>query len=546
MIVAFLLGCASPTVDTSEPPVVEPAPSIYVPLDTNRLARRVSIDTRAQLPTADELSRAKAGGLDALTEAWMADPAFEGHLADAVAESWLLRLDTLRLDPTEFGLDPTQSYPFTRAFDDEPARLVAHVVAQDRPYTEVVTTDVTMANDLLAEMAPLEFVDPAATGEWREARYTDGRPANGILATTGLWMRYHTTIFNYNRGRAAALARLLLCYDFAGRPVLFENVADQSTQGLQDAITTSPGCIACHATMDPLASTLFGFWPYEDRDGTEMVTYHPERERLSESITGVSPGYFGTPVTAAGQLGLLVADDPRFAVCTARRTAERLWGRKTALDDDPSVYALRDALTESWSYKDLLRATFATEEYRAGSLTDAATDAQRQAAHPLRLMSPTTLRAVVEDVTGFRWTYTGVDLLDSDTLGFRVLLGGADGDTVREPNLEPTVSRSVALRRLAQAAATWVVGHDAAADQVARRLIGTNTPDALAVLTPSHPAFEGALRAIHLRLMAAEPDAEAVAAETDLFSAAEATGGPEGGWTAVVSVLLRDPEFWTY
>ena len=53
------------------------------------------------------------------------------------------------------------------------------------------------------------------------ARYTDGRPAAGVLATNGLWWRYTTTDSNMNRTRAAAISRLLLCEDFMARPVSF-------------------------------------------------------------------------------------------------------------------------------------------------------------------------------------------------------------------------------------------------------------------------------------------------------------------------------------
>lgn len=543
-LLLLLLACPEPEpapADSAPPP----AP-IFVAIDDVRLARRMSIDLRGKLPTDAELAQAaEPGGVEALQEAWLADPALEEHLVDVFAEEWLLRLDTLRIDGSEFALDANDSFTFTRAFEDEPARLVAYVIAHDRPFTEIVTADYTVANSLLRDLLPLEVADPTDTAEWRVASYTDSRPANGILATSGMWLRFHTTIFNYNRGRAAALARLLLCYDISGRPVIFQGVADETTEGLQAAISTDPGCISCHASLDPLAATLFGFWPYEDMDGRELTLYHPEREMLAPSTTGVTPAYFGTELTAAGQLGELVAADPRFPVCMARRAAERWWGRPTSTADDAQVYELAGELTEAWSYKDLIRAILATDEYRAGELTAAATDAERDAHRTLRVLSPNTLADLVEDATGFRWVFHKAEQLDEDLTGYRSLLGGADGDSNRKPSLEPTVSRSVALRRLAQAAGVYVAEHDLAAPAAERRLLLISGADPTA-LDPAGEAFTAELQALHRRLHGVEADAVELEAERALFVEVATLEGEEAAWATLVSVLLRDPLFWTY
>lgn len=539
MILALLLAACDPAPEASEQ-------TVLVPLEAPRLARRLSIDLRGELPSAAELEVAREpGGIDVLTERWLADPAFEDHLAELVAEEWLLRLDTLRVDTEEFQLEPDEGYAFTRAFGDEPARLFAHVAAEDQPFTNLVTTDVTMANDLLLELAPMEALDPTSTAEWKQARYTDGRPANGVLATSGLWLRYHTTIFNYNRGRASTLARLLLCYDFPARPVLFTDIADESTAGLAAAVTTEPGCVACHASLDPLAGTLFGFWPGEDLDGRELIGYFPEREQLGESFTGAAPAYWGTPVVAANQLGPLVAGDPRFPVCMARRAAERLLDRPTDDGDNVLVYAARDALVAEWHYKDALRYLMASPEYRAGAMTSAASEEERDRVHPLRRMTPNTLSRAVESLTGFRWEYEGSDMLDSDLVGLRSLAGGADGETVRRPYLDPTASRSLVIRRLAQAAGGWVVRADLGLESSARRLVGRTVEDPTLV-EPDSPEFERELAGIVLAALATELRATETEALRELYREVRADTDGIEAWATVVSVILRDPDFWTY
>ena len=535
----LLLGCPTEPSHDSEA-------SVFVALEPARLARRISIDLRGTLPTHAELDVAvQPGGVDRLIDAWLVDDRLEAHMVDVFAEAWQLRLDVLRVEFDEFGVGLGRQYEITRAFGDEPAHLIANVIATNQPFTSIVTTDVTMANALLGELLPIEWVQPDDGAEWRPARYTDGRPPNGVLATSGMWLRYHTTIFNFNRGRAAAMARLLLCVDIAARPVMFGTTVDESTEGLQEAVSTDPGCLACHAALDPLAGTLWGFWPYEDRDLGELVNYHPEREALSAESTGVEPAYFGTPVVAAAQLGQMVAEDPRFAMCAARRTAERMWGRTTDGADEADVEQLRDRLIESWNYKALLRAILASEEYRAGGVVPGASQADLDRVNPLRLLSPNTLASLIEDLTGFRWRYRTWDQLDSDDSGYRLLLGGADGDSVRSSSLQPSLSRSLVIRRLAQSAAAAALATDLTASRTDRRLVGTTTDDLLG-LRPGSAAFDAELEELHLLLFAAPPDDVERAAEAELFTTVLAASDAEGAWASLLAVLLRDPNLWTY
>lgn len=538
-MITWLVAC-----NPEPPPTAEPTtPSIFEPATDARLARRVSIDLRGVLPTVEETDQAVAGDLDGLIEDWLADPLFEAHLADSYSEEWLLNVDELGVEPEEFGFDRADAYAFTRTAGEEPARLIAHVAASDLPWTEIVTADWTMANSILEDEVRLAWIDPDPTKEWREARYLDGRPPGGVLMTTGLWLRYDTTLFNYNRGRAARLAWLLLCYDFLTRPVAFSAIADNTTTGLEEAVSTDPGCLACHATLDPLAGNLFGFWPFENKDGRELVTYHPEREGWGETYTGMKPGYFGTPLDGAAQLGPMVAKDPRFSMCTASRTASRLYGRELTYADLPEVASYRDALVESWQYKDLLRAVLASDEYRAGALKSTATEDQLATLRPLRTLTPRTLGSLVEDLTGFRWTWSNWDQLESDEFGYRLLLGGADGDMVVTTNLGPGLSRSLVLQRLAQAAAMYVVPADMGLPAADRRLLGTTTDD---IPTEVGPALDAELTALHLRLFSVEPDADELAEESALYAEVLALSDAETAWESVLSVLFRDPDFWSY
>ena len=136
-----------------------------------------------------------------------------------MAEQWLTRVDSFNLSHVDYRLSEDAAFEFLRSVGEEPLQLMAYVGTQDLPWTEVVTADYTMANELLLDIWPLE--DLAGGTGWRPARYTDGRPAGGVVMSNGLWWRYYTTPNNYNRSRAAALSRLFLCEDFLLRPIKF-------------------------------------------------------------------------------------------------------------------------------------------------------------------------------------------------------------------------------------------------------------------------------------------------------------------------------------
>jgi hypothetical protein len=545
MMIVGLLACTL-AVDSPDQPQAE---VMTVLLEGQPLARRMSLDLRGVVPSIAEMDRVEAEGVDPLVKEWLHGPMFEAHLVDTFAEDWLLRVDELRVDESEFGLDEGE-YAFTRALGDEPARLMARVAAEDRPFTEIVTADWTMVNSVLLQIEPVVLSDPGDppldASEWREARYDDGRPAGGVLMTSGLWLRYPTTLFNFNRARAAVLAKYLLCYDFLARPVHFDGITATTGEAIQAATQSEPSCLACHSGLDPLASTLFGFWPFEDKDGTELITYHPERERYGETELGLVPAYFGTPVDAAGQLGPLVARDPRFEMCVVTRAATRFWGRPPTDAEAAEMVELRGEFeANDLRYTGLIGAILRTDAYRVGGLTELADEATVEATRTRRLMSPLTMASAVEGLTGFRWTFEGWDQFDSDESGYRMLLGGADGASVRTPNHQPTVSRTLVIRRLAEAAASFVVDHDVGVDPDARRLVGTTEPDVLGLVAGSE-ALSAELAAIHYAILARRPS-EAELGELNLLWATVAPDFGAGvAFATVVGLLIRDPEFWSY
>ncbi len=531
----LLLACAPPA-----PAPVAAAPDPYaglVALDPPRLARRLSLDLRGALPEPEALEDVEAdpARLAAYRDAWMGDPLFEERLVQLLAERWHTRVETMPLGVEDFGLPAEASWAFDRAVAEEPLRLVARIVVTDRPFEEVVTADWTMADERLGAIWPVDYPE-GATG-WQEVRWTDGRPAAGVLVSNGLWWRYVTAPFNFNRGRAAAISRILLCEDYLLRPVTFSaGPSLLDTEGTALATREEPTCVACHASLDPIAAALFGFWPFDMYDPLELSNYHPEREPLAEESLGVEPAWFGEPVHGLGGMGAALARDPRFAACAAQTAAELLWRRDATIDDFDTLQSVRSAYAaEGSSFRAAVRAVTDTAAYRAGGFdADAGAVVDREVV--VRALSPDQLARVVEDLTGFAWTANDYPQLDNDVYGYRVMAGGVDGLTALRPMREPTFTWVMVTQRLAEGGA---------ASATARLGELSWLPGVDLATRPDDPAFAAALSTAHWQLLGARADAEWLDGLAALWTDVEAESGAEAAWQAVLSAILRDPLFVT-
>ena len=172
-----------------------------------------------------------------------------------------------------------------------PTELIAHVVQNDLPYTEILTADYIMANPATAAAygAATRFDDPDDMHEFKPSRivnyyrkgpgyeaehnpklnalrildpgplYTD-YPHAGILNTKAFLLRYPTTPTNRNRARSR-----WTYYHFLGLDV--EKSASRTTDPVALADTNNPtmhnpACTVCHSVLDPVAGA---FQNYGDR-----------------------------------------------------------------------------------------------------------------------------------------------------------------------------------------------------------------------------------------------------------------------------------------
>jgi hypothetical protein len=332
---------------------------------------------------------------------------------------------TTRLDGNNFRANSQR-----RSAHDEPARLFAHVITQDRPFSDLVLGDYTVVDRGLYHMYArhgrqsgvhperdqdaswfTEFSDDA---DWREVAFSRmhphllddpdyaydptttttpplGIPAAGVLTSIGpnaAWPR--------PRVRAARWLESLACDEFTPpeTPVAFEPFRrDPATEGV---------CAHCHVRLDAAAIHFkrtydsaylggIGNWDIE-----ALVSYDSNRVRFESTMlpdtvmTPVSedqiaanpnarfydfmpPGQRLLGLEGDGTIGprgfakILVASGA-FDQCAVRRAYERFGGRTFDLGEDAAELARAVAafVDSGRDMKALIRAIVLSEERKRG------------------------------------------------------------------------------------------------------------------------------------------------------------------------------------
>ena len=310
-----------------------PTPTPKTLFDTVVLAsprktlRRAALIFAGRVPTDEEYATVESGSESALRTAvrgLMTGPQFHEFLIRASNDRLLTDRDDgeiigagpffvefteehyrrkriARIIDTERGWDEFSSWlnSVSHGARRAPLELIAYVVENDRPYTEILTANYIMANPMAAEAygASTEFDDPSDIYEFKPSRivtyYRRGDdfeseydrevdaeriisrgslstdyPHAGILNTTVFLQRYPTTATNRNRARAR-----WTYYHFLGLDV--EKSASRTTDPVALADTNNPtmhnpACTVCHSVLDPVAGAFQNYGDegmYKDQDG---------------------------------------------------------------------------------------------------------------------------------------------------------------------------------------------------------------------------------------------------------------------------------------
>lgn len=530
LLLVLGLSCA-------EPP---PTASTWVMLPPREQLIRLSVDLQGRHPSEEDLLAFEASPelYPWYVDRWLSGPEF----VDRMTEVWAGRLLTQTGSSYGLEVEGASDEQIALAIGLEPLALFRRILEQDLPYGQIVLADHTVATPLLAELFALDREE----GEgWTRATYLDGRPHAGILTMNGTWLRYPSMGGNANRHRANALSKMLLCDDFLTRPIVLDRSAvDQLVEDPESAIGTNEACQSCHSTLDPLSAHFFGFFEAEDEE--LGIVYRPEHEEGWRAWSGKSPGYYGLPTANLVEMAAAIVEDGRFADCATQTAFEGLLQREVADEDWTRLQEHRAAFVDrEQSIKELVRSVVLSEEYRAQGTLDP--DIARRFSG-VRTASPAQLAGIIEGITGYTWSFDGVEGLRSNSLGLPVLAGGIDSLYVTTRGYEPGVGTLFTQERLAWSAAYDVARHDLDVDRQgdARLLLYVTVEDRPQT---SAERFDGQIR--HLYLAATGlPLAEDATEPSELSALWAEVWSVEGdatlAWAAVLSAVLRDPRVLTY
>lgn len=498
---------------------------------------RASLDLRGVRPSLEDLeSVAKSPkSLDTQIETYLQDERFGEAFAWQMAGVW--GTPVVNADHTEHPYPVGDVPNLLAAMGMEPLRLLGQIAVEDLPYPELFTADWTMVNESVLGFYLTDY--PADGTGWKKVHYTDERPVAGVLATNGFWWRYTATQANANRGRANAVSRLFLCSDYLDMQIERDRTLNLlDAEAVANALQSSPACVACHYSLDPLAAYFWGFYRHFNFSPIEQASYHPERESWWEDYSGVAPGYFGTAPEGLSGLGRALAADPRTVECAVKRTMEQLLQRKTTLADTETLTQHREAfLAGNLTIRALVRSILESPAYRAEP-------AEGELLSPLKLVNSWQYAQQVEDLTGFRLASEGYDHFETDVSGVRSLAGGIGGDFTRGAPMEPIATQALVMQRVAEAAGQYVVAADHA-DRENPRLFGRLDPGAI----PSEEEAKDQLVDLWLRVLGRRVDASSEEVDTALTLWTElfgASGDPALAWSGVVTWMLRHPDFILY
>ncbi len=596
------------------------------------LLRRLTLSLTGRLPTPKErqvVQQKSLAGLDAILDKLMTEEAFYGRLKEGFndifltdgydgngelilsydhfekSRLWYQKHDFSHIEEKRARQEALweMSRVYRKAIRNEPLELIAHVVRNNRPFTEIMTADYMMVSPYssrgygIFEQVKDRFKDPENPFEYLQAKLpalknrqgkvqeseTGFYPHAGLFSMFHYLRRYPTTETNRNRLRARMYYQHFLGVNIME---LADQVADAAAIDVkyETPWMEAADCVVCHRTIDPVAGLFQDFYNEEGH-------YGPRKEGWFQDM--FVPGLEGEDLPKEDKwrslqwLAERTAKDPRFAVAMTEHVWYILSGRmalRTPQDiEDPLFTPRRRAykmqrqeiaeVSKRFAkanfnlklvFKELAKSPF----YRADGLKATVEHPHRKAElHDLgvtRLLAPEQLERKIEALFGKRWGKVETEM--------KILYGGINSQTVTERLTEPSGAMGAIQRIMANDVSCLHVTPDFARESSKRVLFPQIEKD---VVPGSNPANDLKIRKaiVHLRshlLDRRDPiDHPEVERTFKLFSAVvtEAKkrkgidkresyfcGRIDGkrvqdphytmrGWRAVVTYLLRQPEF---
>ena len=483
-------------------------------LDGLETYRKATLHLAGRLPHKDEIDRLLNEGeaaLPSLLDGLLAEPAFYERLKeiwnDVLLTNRYLRYNGYSLNTLDDGqyplsgdyydtLDEDTQYEMGKAVAQEPLELIAFIVKNERPFSEILTADYTAMNPYSAQIfnSTTQYDNPQNAGDFKEARarvQVDGEwidyPHAGLL-TSPMWLnRFPTTPTNRNRHRARMILKHFLATDIllvAQRPV-----DPTAATAYANPTREDHSCAVCHRTLDPIAGA---FQKFDENDQEQL---EPDQEWHQEMF---APGYGDEQMTTADfgaapqWLAQRIVADPRFATAVVYTMFKGITGQDpltypedTTADDfkhrlagwdaqDQALRAIAQKFNESGmnlkvAIKEIVLSPYFRAKNAVGELSEGRA-AQLASVGTGRFLTPELLSRKIAAVLGYGWTRSANDYRTWLETDFRILYGGIDSDTVTDRLTQPNGIMSNVGWRMANEVACKSTAYDFTLDPSARKL----------------------------------------------------------------------------
>ncbi len=455
----------------------------------------------------------------------------------------------------------TQRRRTSAALAREPLELIAHVVMNERPYTDIVTANYIMVNPYSAPIygGNVAFTNATDENEWREGRITEyyrcgncgGSSVNstyniptvyphaGLLNSPMFLGRFPSTETNRNRARARWAYYFFLGVDIeglSGRTTDPAALADTNNPTLKN-----PNCTACHNIMDPVAGAFQNYGDdgrYRDKPGgydALPASYKRVSNRLYKVgdrwfADMLQPG-FGELLAPPGSdeslqwLGQQMAKDGRFGYGAVNFWYPAVMGTHamTAPEnpEDSTFFAKNLAYSAEQSLmhgvaadfmagaqgkgkfnlKDLLTDLAMSRHFRAVS-TERLSIMQAVELEDIgagRLLTPEQLNRKLQQAAGFNWAYGTTSSLGET---YRLLYGGIDSNGIKTRVTNLTTLMRAVVTTMANETSCAIAAKDFAIPRAQRKLF--TEVELTSLPTNSATAIRSNIQRLHSVLLGEE------------------------------------------
>ncbi|MDA1016615.1 MAG: DUF1592 domain-containing protein [Planctomycetota bacterium] len=246
------------------------------PLPDNSLASRLSYFLWSSMPDAELLALANAGKLQDVetltkqTRRMLQDPKVSEFALEFFGQ-WLGYRDFLQQESVNRQLFPDFDDALKQAMFDEPTRVITHLIQQDLPVTDLLSSDATLVNRRLAKHYGVPFNGPpgkSQADEWARIGGMRQRGRGGLLGMAVFLTKYSQPERTSPVKRGFWVFHKVLGQHIPAPPadvaVLPAKETDTNGMTIRQLLklhTDNAKCARCHQRFDPIGLSMEGFDP---------------------------------------------------------------------------------------------------------------------------------------------------------------------------------------------------------------------------------------------------------------------------------------------